>query len=245
MKILLVTPYQGEFEEPFLRQKTNIIQKIKSEASTHDVDILSLQQVNMSTTTLKDIQQILVDNSKKIADADIIHTFSEIPLLFRSFFPGLLILSLNKVFLNSKLPEHDEPGFDVAPTDKPEELIEFYLESYNNRRKNDDRPWGYWESLKLNDRYKVKHIYVAPGEKLSLQTHKHRDEIWSIVDGNGIVTRNEEKLEAEIGKVFLIKKGEVHRAEGGADGLHIVEVQLGEYLGEDDIVRLEDIYGRK
>jgi mannose-6-phosphate isomerase-like protein (cupin superfamily) len=90
----------------------------------------------------------------------------------------------------------------------------------------------------------VKHIFVAPKGKLSMQKHKHRAEIWTVVDGSGFVTVGETVHPAVKGNVFRIEKGEIHRAEGGENGMHIIEVQLGDYLGEDDIIRIEDIYGR-
>ncbi len=111
--------------------------------------------------------------------------------------------------------------------------------------KSDIRPWGYWISLEQGDGYQVKHIFVAPKGKLSLQKHKHRAEIWTVVDGSGFVTVKETVHPAVKGNVFRIEIGEIHRAEGGDKGMHIIEVQLGDYLGEDDIVRIEDIYGRK
>ncbi|HQJ59739.1 MAG TPA: sugar phosphate nucleotidyltransferase, partial [bacterium] len=110
--------------------------------------------------------------------------------------------------------------------------------------KSDIRTWGFWISLEQGEGYQVKHIYVSPKGKLSLQKHKHRAEIWTVVDGSGFVTVGETVHSAVKGSVFRIEVGEIHRAEGGENGMHIIEVQLGDYLGEDDIIRIEDIYGR-
>jgi len=116
----------------------------------------------------------------------------------------------------------------------------------HNRPRFDERPWGWWKSLDfLGNSFQVKHIFVAPKGKLSLQKHKHRAEIWTVVDGSGFVTVGEMVHPAVKGNVFRIEVGEIHRAEGGDKGMHIIEVQLGDYLGEDDIIRIEDIYGRK
>ena len=114
-----------------------------------------------------------------------------------------------------------------------------------NRARFDERPWGWWRSLDFNEgNFQVKHIFVAPKGKLSLQKHKHRSEIWTVVEGSGFITIGETIHPAKKGDVFRIEIGEIHRAEGGEDGMHIIEVQLGDYLGEDDIIRIEDIYGR-
>ena len=128
--------------------------------------------------------------------------------------------------------------------DIAENLLSRYVYCFLNRRKEDDRPWGYWETLYLGDSFKVKHIFAAPGELLSLQRHKHRTEMWSVVEGSGVVTVGQQNIPVRVGDVVTINKGEIHRAEGGKEGLHIIEVQLGDYLGEDDIERLEDKYGR-
>jgi len=115
-----------------------------------------------------------------------------------------------------------------------------------NRPRFDERPWGWWRSLDfLENSFQVKHIFVAPKGKLSLQKHKHRAEIWTVVQGSGFITVGETVHPASKGNAFRIEVGEIHRAEGSEEGMHIIEVQLGDYLGEDDIIRIEDIYGRK
>ncbi|MBD3679859.1 MAG: mannose-1-phosphate guanylyltransferase/mannose-6-phosphate isomerase [Rhodobacteraceae bacterium] len=107
------------------------------------------------------------------------------------------------------------------------------------------RPWGYYETLALGSRYQVKSIVVKPGGKLSLQSHVHRAEHWVVVEGTATVTiGSEEKLVGENQSVY-IPLGEVHRlANPGKFPLRLIEVQTGGYLGEDDIVRYEDIYER-
>ncbi len=109
----------------------------------------------------------------------------------------------------------------------------------------DHRPWGYFETLSLGDRFQVKRIVVKPGAALSLQSHVHRSEHWIVVQGSANVTVDEEvKLVAENQSVY-IPLGAVHRLENpGKVDLHLIEVQTGAYLGEDDIVRYEDIYAR-
>ena len=107
------------------------------------------------------------------------------------------------------------------------------------------RPWGSYDSIDMGERFQVKRITVKPGAALSLQKHHHRAEHWVIVSGTAEVTRNEEVfLVAENESAFL-PLGAVHRLRNpGKVPLELIEVQSGSYLGEDDIVRLEDVYGR-
>ena len=107
------------------------------------------------------------------------------------------------------------------------------------------RPWGWYETLALSDRFQVKQIMVPPGKKLSLQSHVHRSEHWIVVKGTATVTVDDEvKLVTENQSVY-IPLGAVHRLENpGKVNLHLIEVQTGAYLGEDDIIRYEDIYNR-
>ena len=107
------------------------------------------------------------------------------------------------------------------------------------------RPWGWYETLTEAPGYKVKRIGVAPGQQLSLQKHHQRAEHWVGVVGCGRVTVGERVLDLPPGQHIDIALGEVHRlANPGPGPLEIIEVQFGAYLGEDDIVRLQDVYGR-
>lgn len=109
----------------------------------------------------------------------------------------------------------------------------------------DHRPWGWFETLSLGDRFQVKRIMVHPGAALSLQSHVHRAEHWVVVQGAAMVTVGEtRKIVAENQSVY-IPLGEIHRLENpGKVDLHLIEVQTGAYLGEDDITRYEDVYSR-
>jgi mannose-1-phosphate guanylyltransferase/mannose-1-phosphate guanylyltransferase/mannose-6-phosphate isomerase len=109
----------------------------------------------------------------------------------------------------------------------------------------DHRPWGYFETLSLGERFQVKRIVVHPGAALSLQSHVHRAEHWIVVQGSANVTVDETiKLVSENESIY-IPLGAVHRMQNpGKVPLHLIEVQTGAYLGEDDIVRYEDIYAR-
>lgn len=108
------------------------------------------------------------------------------------------------------------------------------------------RPWGAFEGLDKGARYQVKRITVTPGSQLSLQMHHHRSEHWVVVKGSAKVTRGEESFLLTENQSTYIPIGVVHRLENvGKIDLEIIEVQSGSYLGEDDIIRLEDTYGRK
>ncbi|MEM6422023.1 MAG: mannose-1-phosphate guanylyltransferase/mannose-6-phosphate isomerase [Pseudomonadota bacterium] len=107
------------------------------------------------------------------------------------------------------------------------------------------RPWGWYETIGLGDRFQVKQIVVKPGGQLSLQSHVHRSEHWVVVEGTARVTVDEDvRLLSENQSVY-IPLGAVHRLENpGKVPLRLIEVQSGAYLGEDDIVRYEDVYAR-
>lgn len=107
------------------------------------------------------------------------------------------------------------------------------------------RPWGNYDSIDMGERYQVKRITVNPGEILSLQMHHHRAEHWIVVSGTASVTRGDETFIVTENQSTYIPIGTKHRLENkGAIPLEMIEVQSGSYLGEDDIVRFEDIYGR-
>ena len=107
------------------------------------------------------------------------------------------------------------------------------------------RPWGNYNDIDEEARFRVKRIVVKPGGKLSLQKHQHRSEHWVIVQGKATVTRGEEESVLTENQSTYIPKGVVHRLENvEAEPLHLIEVQVGDYVGEDDIVRLDDTYGR-
>ncbi|MEK6348922.1 MAG: mannose-1-phosphate guanylyltransferase/mannose-6-phosphate isomerase [Burkholderia sp.] len=116
-------------------------------------------------------------------------------------------------------------------------------EADNHRKVH--RPWGYYDSIDSGERFQVKRIVVTPGEKLSLQMHHHRAEHWIVVRGTAEVTRGETTFLLSENESTYIPLGTVHRlANPGKTPLEIIEVQSGAYLGEDDIVRFEDNYGR-
>jgi mannose-6-phosphate isomerase-like protein (cupin superfamily) len=111
---------------------------------------------------------------------------------------------------------------------------------------SEQRPWGAWYVLDEGAGYKVKRIEVRPGQRLSYQTHEHRSEHWTIVQGTATCVLDGATLDVEPGGSVDVPVGMAHRiANLGVDELVVIEVQRGDYTGEDDIVRLDDDYGRE
>jgi len=112
-------------------------------------------------------------------------------------------------------------------------------------RAGDERPWGRWESLLRAPGYQVKRITVLPGKRLSYQRHARRGEHWYVVEGRALATLDGREVPLDPGSALDIPQGAAHRmANPGKADLVFIEVQRGDYLGEDDITRLEDDYGR-
>lgn len=109
----------------------------------------------------------------------------------------------------------------------------------------DHRPWGYYQVLSDETDHKVKRIVIFPGKRLSLQRHQQRAEHWFVVKGSALVSRGQEQVRLRAGECVDIPLGAVHRIENsGKENLVFIEVQSGNYFGEDDIERIEDDYGR-
>ena len=116
----------------------------------------------------------------------------------------------------------------------------------NSLKEIDERPWGKYEVLLDTDYCKVKRIYVKPGQKLSYQYHEHRKEFWTVVKGNLSIVLDDLKTFRKAGQSIRIPLGAKHRAWNETDEEVIfIEVQTGTYFGEDDIIRIEDDYGRE
>jgi len=139
----------------------------------------------------------------------------------------------------------------VAPRDRAQDIKRLVarLEREGRPEANTNplvhRPWGTYRSIHQGDRVQVKHIMVRPGAKLSLQMHHHRAEHWVVVHGTAKVVRGNEEMMLGEDQSTYIPVGTAHRLENpGRIPLHLIEVQSGSYLGEDDIVRFDDTYGR-
>ena len=139
----------------------------------------------------------------------------------------------------------------VAPKGRGEDVKKL-VDQLNSGRRGETslhrevfRPWGSYDSIDNGERFQVKRITVKPGAKLSLQMHHHRAEHWIVVKGTARVTRGEEEFLLGENQSTYITMGTTHRLENpGKVPLHLIEVQSGTYLGEDDIVRFDDTYGR-
>jgi mannose-1-phosphate guanylyltransferase/mannose-6-phosphate isomerase len=139
----------------------------------------------------------------------------------------------------------------VAPRNRTQEVKNLVTRLVRDRRAEVDamptvhRPWGSFKSLHNGHRVQVKHILVKPGGKLSLQMHHHRAEHWVVVQGTAKILRGKEEMILTEDQSTYIPLGTAHRLENpGKIPLHLIEVQSGSYLGEDDIVRFDDSYGR-
>jgi mannose-1-phosphate guanylyltransferase/mannose-6-phosphate isomerase len=124
-------------------------------------------------------------------------------------------------------------------------LLEINHSHLLNEHTRGNRPWGWFETLEEGSTFKVKRIQINPGKSISLQRHQQRSEHWVVVKGLGTITKDHEKFNLTENQSTYIEKNQIHRIENLTDqNLQIIEVQSGEYLGEDDIERLEDNYGR-
>ena len=126
---------------------------------------------------------------------------------------------------------------------EPEHGLTLYSEGDYSRT---EKPWGYFEVLLESESSKVKILSVDPGQKLSLQMHEHRSETWYVTQGIATVTKGNTTFNLQPGESVEIDQKERHRVQNsGNEVLEIIEIQTGTYFGEDDIIRFEDIYGRK
>ncbi len=139
----------------------------------------------------------------------------------------------------------------VAPKDKVQDVKDLVARLKSENRSEVEyhrevyRPWGKYDSVDMGERYQVKRITVNPGAKLSVQKHFHRAEHWVVVRGTAKVTKGDETILLSENQSTYIPLGEIHALENpGMVPLELIEVQSGSYLGEDDIVRFEDKYGR-
>lgn len=130
---------------------------------------------------------------------------------------------------------HADLNFDFLSLD--EQIVDYEIFQ---------RPWGFYKTTVYNKYFQSKVITVLPKEKLSLQSHSHREEYWIVVHGVGLVQIGESEIEVKCGSSLFVPKGCKHRLTNTDDkeSLIITEVQIGDYLGEDDIIRYEDSYGR-
>ncbi|RMF84323.1 MAG: cupin domain-containing protein, partial [Nitrospinota bacterium] len=152
--------------------------------------------------------------------------------------------SKTKALARKQCREHVATRFPL------QQMVERYLQVYRTvleqNRREDHRPWGYYEVLSDKPDHKVKRIVVHPGQRLSLQRHRHRAEHWHVIQGKALVTRDKEQIPLQAGESIDIPRGAIHRVKNpGSEPLVFIEVQRGDYFGEDDIERFADDYGRQ
>ena len=165
------------------------------------------------------------------------------------------IYSANKLVATIGLKDYvvveTDDAVMVAPKDRVQDVKAVVAELKANKRceaethRKGYRPWGHYDTVDLSDRHKTKRIVVMPGAQLSEQKHHHRAEHWIVVKGTALVTKDGETFLLTENQSTYIPLGVIHRLENpGVIPLEMVEVQSGSYLGEDDIVRFDDKYGR-
>lgn len=185
------------------------------------------------------------DASGNVIKGDVLHhgarnsyLRSEGPMIAAVGLEDIVVVAMNDAVLVS----HKSASQDVKRI--VEQLEKSGRELHTSHRKV-YRPWGSYESIDNGDKYQVKHIIVNPGAKLSLQMHHKRAEHWIVVSGIAQVTCDDKVFPLTENESTYIPLGAKHRLENtGSEPLHLIEVQSGSYLGEDDIVRFEDTYGR-
>ena len=195
-------------------------------------------------TAEESISNIYTSNAKKVSVND---GFDIVTELFKSqaikFLPiidddGRLVNLITKNQMHALLLQdiHADLTYDFLSLDTSVVDHEIY-----------QRPWGYYKTTVLNDYFQAKIISVKPGGQLSLQSHNHREEHWIVVHGNGTVQLDKSVLSVSCGSTIFIPLGCKHRLTNtdSKESLIITEVQIGDYFGEDDIIRYEDIYGRQ
>ena len=145
------------------------------------------------------------------------------------------VLTKNQLYSVLLQDVHADTHFDFASLD--ENIVDHEIFQ---------RPWGFYRTTVMNEYFQSKVISVKPNAQLSLQSHNHREEHWIVAHGNGVVQIGESVLQAKCGDRFFIPKGCKHRLSNTSDkdSLIVIEIQLGDYFGEDDIIRYEDVYGR-
>ena len=251
MKILFVTQAANELTDTS-KFTLDLIRKFVSDINSREgfyAELLDISALDVKNLAIRDIEKLCAETKTDINSFDALHTFSFLPFVNRVFFRQFVFYSFDfdskskYAGLIENINGLNCSECDILNFSLPE-LCDFYTHRVINTKSFDTRPWGWWKTLVNADDYKIKHIFVAPHQKLSLQTHEFRSETWMIAEGSGFVVIGNRRFKAEKGLVFTIQKHEKHRAETEDSSMTIVELQLGRSLGEDDVKRIEDIYGR-
>ena len=269
MKIALLVPEKNRsFNDPtyslFISQLPEVLKKAGFDFKQHLIPMDSIQ--NQETSILKILSSLRIFFSET-EGIDLIHNLlGPLPLylnptptipLLTTFFEQpdketvSLITSPPPLFFfttaSEKIRITGENNMGVIrPTEIEERIPALYEKISQLTRREDHRPWGYYVVLADETDHKVKRIVVWPGKRLSLQRHRRRSEHWHIVQGEAIVTLDGEQIPLRAGESVDIPQGTAHRIKNSSktESLVFIEVQRGDYFGEDDIERLEDDYGR-
>lgn len=178
--------------------------------------------VNEKYVQIDSKNNLIYGNERKIATVDI---------------EDLIIVDTGDALLISKKGSSQKVKNIVQKIRGDSELHNIHLTAH--------RPWGTYTILEDNPKYKIKRIEVKPGGRLSLQKHFHRSEHWTVVSGTAVVTLGEKEIAIRANESIYIPMGELHRLQNrGKLPLVVIETQIGDYLGEDDIIRVEDDYRR-
>jgi mannose-1-phosphate guanylyltransferase/mannose-6-phosphate isomerase len=185
------------------------------------------------------------DERKNVHQGDVVSVDTENCLLFSS---SRLVAAVG---LRDHVVVETKDAVMVAPRDRVQDVkllvnrLKELGRSEPGLHREVFRPWGSYDSVDAGDRFQVKRLTVKPGASMSLQMHHHRAEHWIVVSGTARITRGDEVFLLSENESTYIPIGATHRIENpGKVSLHMIEVQSGSYLGEDDIVRFEDVYGR-
>ncbi len=186
------------------------------------------------------------DASKNVVEGDVLAVNSSGSLI-QSSGPMVAVAGVRDIVVvankDAVLVAHRD---DAQSVKSLVEIMKADERSEQKRHAGEDRPWGRFDSLDRGQNHQVKRIRVDPGGQLSLQYHHHRAEHWIVIAGKAQVTIGERVMTLGPCEQAFIPQGEVHRLENpGNEPVELIEVQYGDYFGEDDIVRLEDVYGRE
>jgi mannose-1-phosphate guanylyltransferase/mannose-6-phosphate isomerase len=244
---------KGQSDEPFFRLERNSMEACEclsiDYALMEKSDRVAVVPVDMEWNDIGS-WQALWNVSEKDTSGNVVHGDVILEDVHNS-----LIRSENRlvvgVGLNNTLVVETADAVLVAPMDRTQEVKKIVprlkasdKDEYRLHR-TVYRPWGSYTVLEEQERFKIKRITVNPGAKLSMQMHHHRSEHWVVVKGTATVTSGEETFLVQENESTYISAGQKHRLENtGVIPLELIEVQNGSYLGEDDIVRLDDVYGR-
>ncbi|MBU1238807.1 cupin domain-containing protein [Myxococcota bacterium] len=211
----------------------------------------------IGTITHKDIQRALIDHQSFDFQLDEIARRPIVVLSPFDSFATVIDLFQNSDVSFIPIVTHDGYLLNCIMRDQFHTLVleeityhfslDFFALDKKKRQFNlAQRPWGFYKSLFISEFTQTKVITVFPGEQLSLQKHHKREEHWTVAKGEGLMVLGETSFAVKKGDNITIPKGEVHRIKNthSSKNLVFIEVQLGDYFGEDDIVRLEDTYGR-